>query len=143
MSKDSLFWKMLDGRAPPAPSSLLLGSKLVSVDGERGIVEATFQAIEDFLNPIGVVQGGFLTAMLDATMGPAVVSTVGEDEFAPTVDLNVQFHRPAQLGELKAIGRVTMRGREICYVSGELFQNDKIVATATATAVIRKVGRRT
>jgi hypothetical protein len=34
---------------------------------------------------------------------------------------------------------VVLRGREVCQLSAELFQNDKIVATATATAVIRKM----
>jgi uncharacterized protein (TIGR00369 family) len=60
-------------------------------------------------------------------------------EYAPTVNLNVQFHRPAKAGSLRSVGRVVLRGKEICQLSGELFQNDKIVATATATAVIRKM----
>jgi len=30
-------------------------------------------------------------------------------------------------------------GRQVCQLSSELFQNDKIVATATATAIIRKM----
>jgi hypothetical protein len=34
---------------------------------------------------------------------------------------------------------VVSRGREICQLSGELLQNDKIVASATATAIIRNV----
>jgi acyl-coenzyme A thioesterase PaaI-like protein len=51
----------------------------------------------------------------------------------------VQFHRPARLGPLKGLGRVVMRGREMCHGSAELWQNDKIVATATGTFVIRKM----
>jgi len=35
---------------------------------------------------------------------------------------------------LKSVGRVVLRGKEISQLSGELLQNDKIVATATATA---------
>jgi hypothetical protein len=31
------------------------------------------------------------------------------------------------------------RGKEICHLSGELSQNDRIVATASATAIIRKM----
>jgi acyl-coenzyme A thioesterase PaaI-like protein len=51
----------------------------------------------------------------------------------------VQFHRPAKAGLLAGKGRVVLRGKEICQLSGELFKNDKIVAAATATAVIRKM----
>jgi uncharacterized protein (TIGR00369 family) len=85
------------------------------------------------------VQGGFLAAMLDDTMGPALSATLDAGEFAPTVNLNVQFHRPANAGSLKGVGRVVQRGKQICQLSSELLQNDKIVATATATAVIRKM----
>ena len=55
------------------------------------------------------------------------------------LSLNVQFHRPARAGPLKGVGRVVLRGKEICQLSSELLQNDKIVATATATAIIRKM----
>jgi acyl-coenzyme A thioesterase PaaI-like protein len=78
--------------------------------------------------------------MLDDTMGPALVATLDPGEFAPTVNLNVQFHRPAKVGPLKGYGRVVLRGKEVCQLSGELLQNDRVVATGTATAVIRKTG---
>ena len=109
------------------------------LDGERGAVEVTFEAKPEFLNPAGNVQGGFLAAMLDDTMGPALIATLDAGEFAPTLNLNVQFHRPAKAGPLRGIGRVVLRGKEVCQLSGELMQNDKIVATATATAIIRKM----
>jgi uncharacterized protein (TIGR00369 family) len=85
------------------------------------------------------VQGGFLAAMLDDTMGTALSATLDSEQFAPTVSLNVQFHRPAVLGSLKGLGRVVLRGREMCHGSAELWQNDKVVATATGTFVIRKI----
>ena len=58
-------------------------------------------------------------------------------EFAPTLNLNVQFHRPAQIGKIQGTGRVVMRGREVLQLSAELRQNGKIVATATATSLKR------
>lgn len=139
MDKNSFFWKMVDGRLPPPPCAKTLGIEFAEIDGERGMVEVSFEARPEFLNPAGNVQGGFLAAMLDDTMGPALTATLESSEFAPTVSLNVQFHRPAKVGPLKGTGRVLLRGREVCQLSGELFQNDKIVATATATAVIRKI----
>jgi uncharacterized protein (TIGR00369 family) len=139
MDKDSLFWKMVDGRLPPPPCAKTLGIEFTAIDGEHGTIEVKFEATPEFLNPAGSVQGGFLAAMLDDTMGPALIATLESGAFAPTVNLNVQFHRPAKVGPLKGIGRVVLRGKEICQLSGELFQDDKIVATATATAVIRKM----
>ena len=139
MDKDSLFWKIVDGRLPPPACAKTLGIEFTAIDAERGTIEVRFEAKPEFLNPAGHVQGGFLAAMLDDTMGPALVATLDAGEFAPTVNLNVQFHRPAKIGPLNGIGRVVMRGKEICQLSGELMQNDKIVATGTATAVIRKI----
>ena len=139
MDKNSFFWKMVDGRLPRPPCADTLGLGFVEVDGERGAIETKFEAKPEFLNPAGNVQGGFLAAMLDDTMGTALSATLDLEQFAPTVNLNVQFHRPAKVGPLKGIGRVLLRGKEVCQLSSELFQNDKIVATATATAVIRKM----
>ena len=139
MDKNSFFWKIVDGRLPAPPCAQTLGMEFVQIDGERGTVEVKFEAKAEFLNPAGNVQGGFFAAMLDDTMGPAVTATLDAGEFAPTLNLNVQFHRPARAGPLKAVGRVVLRGKEVCQLSSELFQNDKIVATATATAVIRKM----
>jgi uncharacterized protein (TIGR00369 family) len=139
VDKNSFFWKMVDGRLPPPPCARTLGLEFVEIDGERGTIETKFEATEIFLNPAGNVQGGFLAAMLDDTMGTALSATLDLDEFAPTVNLNVQFHRPAVLGPLKGVGRVAMRGRAVCHGSAELWQNDKIVATATGSFVIRKI----
>jgi uncharacterized protein (TIGR00369 family) len=139
VDKNSFFWKMVDGTLPMPPCAKTLGLGFVKIDGERGTVETRFEAVEMFLNPAGNVQGGFLAAMLDDTMGTALSATLDLEQFAPTVNLNVQFHRPARLGTLKGLGRVVMRGRETCHGSAELWQNDKIVATATGTFVIRRI----
>ncbi|HEY5125928.1 MAG TPA: PaaI family thioesterase, partial [Bradyrhizobium sp.] len=112
MDKNSFFWKIVDGRLPPPPCAAVLGIEFAEIDGERGTAEIKFEAKPEFLNPAGNVQGGFLAAMLDDTMGPALSATLDAGEFAPTVNLNVQFHRPAKVGPLKGVGRVVLRGRE-------------------------------
>jgi uncharacterized protein (TIGR00369 family) len=139
LDKNSFFWKIVDGSVPAPPCAKTLGLSFVEIDGERGTIETRFEAVEMFLNPAGTVQGGFLAAMLDDTMGTALSSTLDGGQFAPTVNLNVQFHRPARLGSIKGLGRVVMRGREMCHGSAELWQSDKVVATATGTFVIRKM----
>src|ERR1700751_516675 len=139
MDKNSFFWRIVDGKLPPPPCAKTLGTEFIQIDGERGIIEVKFEAKPEFLNPAGYVQGGFLAAMLDDTMGPALIATLDAGQFAPTLNLNVQFHRPAKVGPLKGVGRVVLRGKEICHLTGELFQNGNIVATATATAIIRNM----
>ena len=121
------------------PCADLLGWRLLDARPDEGWVRIGFEGKREFCNPAGFVQGGMLSAMLDDTMGPALAAMLDAGEFAPTLNLNVQFHRPAKVGPLRGVGRVVLRGKEICQLSSELFQNDKIVATATATAVIRKM----
>ena len=98
MRREGPFWDVMEGGAAPPPAAVLLGWELVSIDPEAGTIEVTFTATEQFLNLVGVIQGGFLAAMLDATLGPALVAMLGPGQYAPTTDLHVQFLRPARPG---------------------------------------------
>jgi uncharacterized protein (TIGR00369 family) len=133
------FWDIVEGRRPAPPVSELLGWQLVAVDPDEGTIEVAFEATPAFLNPVGVVQGGMLAAMLDDTLGPALVAALGDGQFAPTVDLHVQFLRPASPGRLVGRGRVVRRGSSLAFLAGELVdESGEIVATAVATAQIRR-----
>lgn len=139
MDRTGPFWDVMDGRTPPPPAAALLGWELITVDPDAGTIVVAFTATEQFLNPFGVVQGGILSAMLDDTLGPALVAMLGPGESAPTTDLHVQFLRPARPGRLVGRGRVVKRGRDIAFLAGELYDDeDTEVATATATAHIRR-----
>ena len=80
-----------------------LGWQLSWVAPERGEIEVVFDARDCFANPMGNVQGGFLAAMLDDTLGPALAATLDDGEFAPTVELK------DQAGELLATATATAR----------------------------------
>lgn len=71
------FWDFVAGRLPAPPAAATLGMKVVSVDPDRAEFVATFQARAEFLNSTGSVQGGFLAAMLDDTLGPALSLNAG------------------------------------------------------------------
>jgi uncharacterized protein (TIGR00369 family) len=132
------FWEFLEGRRPAPQAAATLGWELSWVAPERGEIEVFFDARDGFTNPMGNVQGGFLAAMLDDTLGPALVATLGPGQFAPTTDLHVQFLRPARPGRLTGRGRVVRRGRDVAFLAGELVdESGQIVAVATATAQIR------
>ena len=137
VSEAGPFWDAVRGRAPP-PAAVTLGWELVAVDPERGTIEVAFTATEAFLNPAGVVQGGFLAAMLDDTLGPALVAGLDPGDFAPTTDLHVQFLRPARPGRLIGRGWVVRRGRDVAFLAGKLLDEEgALVAVATSTVPIR------
>jgi uncharacterized protein (TIGR00369 family) len=138
LTREGPFWDAMEGRAPMPPAAVLLGWELMAVDPEAGTIEVAFAATDQFLNPAGVIQGGFVAAMLDDTLGPALVATLGPGQFAPTTDLHVQFLRPARPGRLTGRGRVVRRGRDVAFLAGELVDDSgQILAVATATAQIR------
>ncbi|GAA2853705.1 PaaI family thioesterase [Nonomuraea rubra] len=141
-TREGPFWDVMAGRVPPPPAATTLGWELLHVDPAQGAIEVAFTAGEGFTNPVGAVQGGFLAAMLDDTLGPALVATLPPGQFAPTLDLHVQFLRPARPGRLVGRGRVVRRGRQVCFMSGELLAPDgEPVAVATATAYIQTTER--
>ena len=120
---------------PMPPVARTLGWTLRAIDPEAGTIEVGFTAGEMFVNPTGAVQGGFVAAMLDDTMGPAVFAMGKGEIFAPTLDLNVSFLRPARPGNFVGRGRVVSLGKSIAFVEGELFDADgELVARSTATA---------
>jgi uncharacterized protein (TIGR00369 family) len=138
MQREGPFWEAVEGRAPLPAAAVTLGWELVSISPEDGTIEVAFTASEAFLNPAGFIQGGFLAAMLDDTLGPALVAGLGPGDFAPTTDLHVQFLRPARPGRLLGRGRVVRRARDVGFLAGELVDSDgAVVAVATATAQIR------
>ncbi len=137
--REGPFWDVMAGRRDPPPAAVLLGWRLVGIDPDNGTIDVAFTATHEFLNPAGDVQGGLLAAMLDDTMGPALVATLAADEWAPTIDLQIQFLAPAKPGSLHAHGRVVRRGRDIAFLAGELRDDrDRLVATGTASAIIRR-----
>lgn len=137
MDRDGPFWDAIEGRAPMPPVADLLGWQLEDVDPEAGTIVVRFEAKPEFVNPIGNVQGGMLAAMLDDTMGPALVATLPAGQFAPTLEMKVSFLEPARVGPLWGHGRVVKGGGTISFVEAELRDaDDRVVARASATVRI-------
>ena len=123
------------GKGEPPPAAALLGWEALSI--EPGRVRVRFAARESFCNPRGSIQGGFLAAMLDDSMGPALFTLLSDQDFAPTLELKVSFLRPARAGLLIAEGRVVRKGDSVAFLEGTLSaEGGELIATATATARI-------
>ena len=107
-------------RFPTPPCATLLGLDIMEANLDAGLVKIAFTARPEFCNAAGNVQGGFLTAMLDDCMGPAILIASDAQVFPSTIDLNVQFLAPAKPGTLIGTGRVVQLGRTIGFVEAEL-----------------------
>lgn len=134
---DNLFNCVRDGRMPLPPSSIHLGWEVVAVDPGAGTLSARFTARPEFLNPAGLVQGGFIAAMLDETLGTTIGATLEPGQFAPFLEFKVSFMRPVKPGPLTGHGRVLSRSRQVVFLAGELHDaRERVLATATGTAQV-------
>jgi uncharacterized protein (TIGR00369 family) len=119
--------------APPCAKTL--GAELMMV--EAGRVRVRFDARPDFCNSMGNVQGGFLAAMLDDSMGPALFTLLDGGQFAPTLEMKVSFLRAARPGSIVGEGRVAHRTKNVAFLEGTLATEDgDVIAMASATARI-------
>ena len=98
-------------------------------------------ADERFLNPAGVVQGGFLAAMLDSAMGASAVTMVAERRVTvANTEMKVSFIRAARVGDtLTCVATVLKPGRVISFLEATIRDSeDQLIATASSTYLIRE-----
>jgi uncharacterized protein (TIGR00369 family) len=124
----------LDNLAAP-PSAKLLGWHLIDAKPKEGWIKVGFDGKAEFCNPAGFVQGGLLSAMLDDTMGPAVMVMTEGKLYTTTISLTVNFLAPAKPGPITAEAKVTQLGKTIAFVEGRLMAEDgTLLATASVSA---------
>lgn len=116
--------------------SRLLGFEILEIDQSRQRVVVRFLGRTEFTNPMGNVQGGILTAMLDEAMSVAGLIASGMTAAMPTLEMKASFLRPAPPGVFVAIGQVVKLGKTIAFLEGELFDGaERLIAKASATAM--------
>ncbi len=118
---------------PPVASHL--GWRLVSWNADSNIVRVEFLAQPAFLNPAGYVQGGMLCAMLDDTMGSAVVAATGGTVFPSSIDMHVSFLAAAKPGYLYGTGQIVQLGKTIAFLAATMEDAaGRVLARANASA---------
>ena len=122
-------------RLPAPPCAQLLGWRILDARPLDGWIRIGFEGRPEFCNPAGVIQGGFLAAMLDDTMGPAVFVMTEGRLYTATVTMTVNFLAPAKPGPITGEATVTQLGKTIAFVEGRLTDKDGVLlASATASA---------
>jgi uncharacterized protein (TIGR00369 family) len=117
------------------PCSQLLGWTMLDAKPDEGWIRLSFQGRPEFCNPAGCIQGGFLTAMLDDTMGPAAFIMTGGKLYTPTVTMTVNFLAPAKVGTIYSEAKVVQLGKTVVFVEAKLTDGDGVLlATATSTS---------
>ena len=78
-----------------------------------------------------VIQGGLVTAVLDAAMGGACWTVLEADQAFLTADLRVEFLRSTRPGTLTATGTVVRRTRRVVFCEAQLHDADGLLLAAS------------
>ena len=123
-----------------SPVSNTLGMELVAFD--RG--EATYEmaARPELGNPLGVIQGGVVTALADAAMAAATMSALDDDEVQKsaitTIDIFARFIRPVnakKVDTLRAEARVIRAGGRLVWAEADVLADGETVGKFACTGI--------
>ncbi len=123
-----------------SPVSSTLGMNLVAFG--RG--EATYEmaAGAELGNPLGVIQGGVVTALADAAMAAATTSVLDDQEIQgsaiTTVDIFARFIRPVNVNTietLRAEARVVRAGGRLVWAEADVLADGEMVGKFASTGI--------
>lgn len=122
----------LDARIRRAPYHQWLGLSVVEAGDGEIVVEVPWR--EEFVvNPdMGYTHGGILATLVDLVADWAIATKLGRP--FPTVDLRVDYHRPALKGVLRVRGKVIRIGSS--FSTSEAYVEDesgKLLASGRGT----------
>src|SRR4051812_10367217 len=96
-----------------------LGVRLLEFATGRGRLEVVVRP--EHLRDVGILHGGMSATLLDSVMGMSAASVAPAGHYVVTVQLNMNFIRPAWEGEhLVAAGEVTHSGRQTAVARAEI-----------------------
>ncbi|MEZ4502862.1 MAG: PaaI family thioesterase [Dehalococcoidia bacterium] len=106
-------------------------------DGGEGWLEITLRVTPLILNVDGVVHGGVWLVIADSAMGGALRTVIEPGERVVTGQLDFRWLRPFTGDVLRAVGRVSRRGRSLSHCTVELLdEQDRPVGSGSGTFVI-------
>jgi acyl-coenzyme A thioesterase PaaI-like protein len=107
------------------------GLKAFFYETEKKELVAIFNTCEEHQSYPGRLHGGIAAAILDETIGRAILMHYEQEIWGVTAELRLRFKRPIPLGEeLKVIGRITRESNRLFEGTGELIlQNGEIAVT--------------
>ncbi len=133
ISDEAMLARFTNSKKRP-PCTETVGMRLTHVDQARMTARYEFEARQDFANPTGAIQGGFICAMLDEAMSALAIIASNVTMNAPTLEMKVSFLRPLFVGKAAAEARILKWGKSTCFIEAELYDPaGQLVAKASAT----------
>jgi uncharacterized protein (TIGR00369 family) len=120
--------------APPAGWMEMLGARIAEAEPGRVVLELV--AGPKHRHGGGVVQGGVITQIADAAMGMSLATLQPDGMWNTTIELKINFIRPAIEGRLRAVGRVIDMRQTLLFSEADVFDDrDRLIARASSTCM--------
>lgn len=104
----------------------------ISFDDAEEACFVDFTVHDYMFNPQGSLHGGIIAVALDVSMGHLIHHVTGKGGI--TLEMKVQYMRPAMPGAVRCTGRFLKKGRSISQMEGRMTGAEgKLLAMATST----------
>ena len=121
------------------PFADLIGLKFLRAKNSK--IHCMLVIEEKHLNPNKVVHGAVAYALADTGMGAALYSAFekGTIKSMATVEIKINYFRPATAGELHCKTKVIHCGKKLANLESEIWEADKLIARANSTFFINLI----
>src|SRR5437899_1027898 len=111
-----------------------LGARISEAEPGRVVVE--IMAGPQHRHGGGVVQGGVIAQIADAAMGMSLATLQPDGVWNTTIELKINFVRPAIEGRLRAFGRVIEMRQTLLFGEADVLDDkDRLIARASCTCM--------
>ena len=116
----------------------MLGGQLMDFDNDKKACTFEFNISKDFCHSVDIVQGGFVTAMLDAAMSHAIFICDHEIMNVSSLEIKTSYLAATRAGKLRVEGWVIKQSYKTAFMESHLYNEDNEL-TATASSVAKLI----
>jgi uncharacterized protein (TIGR00369 family) len=140
MNKKESTIKLVNDRSPKFIS--MLGGQLIDFDVDKIACTFEFDISKEFCHSIDIVQGGFVTAMLDSAMSHAIFMFDQDIVNISSLEIKTSYLAPTRAGKLRVEGWAIKRGYKIAFMEGRVYdENNQLTATASSVAKVVRAAK--
>ncbi len=134
--------ELIDRLNAHAPKFIgMLGGRVVAADAENATCTFEYNIGTDYCHSGDVVQGGFITSMLDTAMTHAAFAANPEIVNLSSLEIKTNYLEATRAGRLRIVGKVIRGGYKLAFMEGQVFDQDGTL-TATASTVAKLIRKK-
>ena len=117
------------------PSAKWMGMEIIEHRAEDSYSKVSFAPNEHMVNFGGVIQGGFLTAMMDDTVGFNAFISLKMKFALATIDLHTHFYKAVAMGPIVVEAWVVRAGKSVAFLEAKLYDHEGELAASMKSSM--------